>query len=339
MADILLVLCSENIETSTVDTKTSVNIWHRALKLLGRLFYKDIVMDHIMDHIEESLKEIEVYNDLKVYLLQLPCTINDEVFRTIELVCSKKNIGRFYFSRKLMNIYNLKEHYEEVSGGRFLFQALVVEILKKLYPDKADIGHLDIIVIEGDNKNEVINVVRMLYPVTKFITLLAMDRTWLQKELEDIYINTGLSISVISDFKKGLNNADVIINFGDMGKIDEYAKVKPKAVILNFGPGLYKTGYLKSYLNKEEISTGNIVICSLEIYIPPAIMVKLGKLIPADFSSLEMAEFLIQNRIGPLSNNVQGDYIMQDMARTFKENGYYIKGFIGVNISDVSSIY
>ncbi len=353
MSSVLLVICSEDANTE------KFTLLNRVVKYVGRLFYRNIRVKSM----QKKLNLVEVYDGLKVYLLELPCTSEEfckiksktisnlaeiknkwiskllksyesavaskkcnMIFAAIDEICSKMGIEMFYLSNQLLNNSYFKSYCGELSTGKLLFQALIVEILIKLYSNKADISQLDIVVIEDGNRHEVINVVRMLYPITKFITVLTQDKTWLENELEDIYIKAGLSISVMSDFEKGLKSADIIICYGDISKITTYKKLKPKAMVIHYHSNR------EEYLSITELDVNNIMINGLDIYIPPSIIMKLGRLKPKHFNSLELAEILIKSRISLPVNTKQRDAALQDLAKAFNEGGYYIKQFKGFKL-------
>jgi hypothetical protein len=342
-----LVICSEDANTE------KCTFWSRGISYVFKFFYNNISVKGIW----KKLNEVKVYDSLKVYLLELPCTKLmksyelavvskkcDVIFAAIEDIRSKKGIEMFYLSKQLLNISYFRSYYGEFSTGKLLFQALIIEILGNFYSNKADISKLDIVVIQGENEYEVVNLIRMLYPVTKFITVLTQDKTWFENELEDIYIKTGLSISVMSDFEKGLKNADIIICYGDINKITAYTRlIKRGAMILHYiyDDILYKygSGWGLNFLNRErysnitELDLDNILINDLEIHIPPSIIMKLGNLIPKHFNSLELAEILIKSQISLPVNAKQRDPALQDLARVFNEGGYYIKQFKGFKLN------
>jgi len=58
-------------------------------------------------------------------------------------------------------------------------------------------------------------------------------------------------------------------------------------------------------------------------------MVKLGRLIPKYFNSLELAEIMIKSQLSLYTDTKQKGLIFHELENAFNEGGYYIKGFRG----------
>lgn len=305
----------------------------RKLKLFGRRTDKSTGTDSGM----ESVEEISLNDELKMYLLRINDPSCPNVKELIESICSREGIERCYFSRRLKENIGYENHTvgtESQKPGKILFYALTLEILKRFYAGRPNMNRLDIVVIEGSDRSEVINIIEMLSPITGFITVLAKDRTWLEKQVEEIYNDTGLSITIVTELNRCLRDSSIIINLGDTDDLCSWLKCDHQSIVLCYSPSFYDmcNKSYQGYIKESDLKKGSILISNIDLYIPLSIMVKIGKLVPRDFSSLEMAELLLQNQLNLFPDDIEDRNILKEMEKGYKENGYYIKGIIGTNI-------
>ncbi|HOJ12693.1 MAG TPA: hypothetical protein PK733_19180 [Clostridiales bacterium] len=334
--------------------------------LLDKKFYKK----RITEYINKSLMDIESSSNGNIFLTELPyyvlepdfyswkgkdraADIKNSILEKIGSLCFEKETDRCYFSNKLFaipgfEIQVLQETYkfqtaqvkqtshnrskkEIMYPGKVLFRALTLDILKKICNDlKIDIRQSDVVIIgDVEDKEEVLKTIRKLSLVIKYLTVLLYDEDviWLKNELEDIYAATGLAVNLACNLGGGaynaLRNADIILNYGCVESCVQNlvtcSKLKAETVIVN-------NSFTHLNISFKKPGLKNPLIEGIVTNISKAIPDKFRELIPEQFTSAVAAEILTGFRTG---------WVQEEMAKRFKSDGYYIKGFTGFNTIDI----
>jgi hypothetical protein len=176
---------------------------------------------------------------------------------------------------------------------------------------------LDIVVIPGNDMEELFTTVRLLEPGISFLTVAAPNRAPFEAGLAAIADETGLSVNISADFRHVLKNAELIINFEDTSVITRY-RMNPKSLIINlYGPG------------KSKIAGENTVINGVEYELPERIINVFGRDVLHFFGKKEIADIFICHELGLYGDFVFNELIEQSVRSLFNEKGMTITGFSG----------
>jgi hypothetical protein len=318
MADFGVVLCSENeevIKEKPINTITS--------KIRNIFRAKEIQL---------KTNKIELYKNLNMYEIKLQYTIDDlinmkekhlnDILRSISDICMKNNIRNCFIPEYLPEKFQTIECIKKKLSGQYLYMSLLHQIISELFPEnKKDINDLEIAIINGDKEEKLFAVINLLMPKAKYLTILTEEKEYLDRNVNKIYCDTGLSISVASDMKNALKDIDLIINLNNSYELKSTFKLKPRSVIIN---------YSESIINWTTI--GNIIVNKVDIGLPMTLKSKVDLNLFKNFSNLEFSEIVLCHKYNIEDEVIEGQYNCEDMdiiAKCFKESGYKIEGFFG----------
>ncbi|MCX7923670.1 MAG: hypothetical protein N3B21_16920 [Clostridia bacterium] len=281
---------------------------------------------------EEWYKRAELYTNLNAYIIQLPYSLSElsdlgkgrleKIKGHIDKICSDNNIEACVFSSSLATLPGFNECNKKLFDGKRLYKSLLINMMDKIYSHKGiKINDLDITIIQGKSREELLEVIIQLSPMVKYITILSGDKDGLQKEMEALYEDTGLSVRVTDNIKSSMRNADLVINLSDSCSITSGCSIAPKTVVLNFGN-----------FNTTKILGEFTVINGVEISLPNDICSRLDSNIYEYFNKLEIAEIILMHRISSSEKGKENqcDYrYMSKVSKNFKEDGYKIVRFTG----------
>ena len=74
-----------------------------------------------------------------------------------------------------------------------------------------DIRDLDIAILETNNRKLLHFFIRQLSPLAKFLTIITKEKESAQKDMEDIFDETGLSVRVTDDIASGLDGISILL--------------------------------------------------------------------------------------------------------------------------------
>lgn len=205
--------------------------------------------------------------------------------------------------------------YKRSYNGQILYRALLISIINKICAiKKMDANSIDITIIHGNDKIELINVVRLISSFTKFITIITNDEC-IKKDTEEIYYETGTSIVVSGDYSNALKRADIVINLGDAEVFKSF--LREKSILLNYGKA-------------AEVYKKVWVINDIKVSLPPCIVSNLDESLLELYNVNELAEIFILSKSGLINieDGVKGDLsIISKVESVFKMDGYILEGF------------
>ena len=282
---------------------------------------------------EDWVRKIELMEDLLLYTVGLP-------YRVDEISRYKSRLNKFFsqftgenhikcfLPRSIPDGVLMKGCIKLETTGRLLFKSLLIYILKEIYEKKGIlISELDICIIEGENRAELREIVDLLSPMVKYITVIAEDRDTVDADMARIYEDTGLSVRVTNELRKSLRDVDLIINLGNLAGISPRARINPKAVILNYG---------KDEIN--ELSCENVILNGIKIRMGKDMSQKIDHVLMETYGETELIETILLFIAG-LEEKVTGQYdlykdcmdksTVKGLSDAFVKCGCSIKEFFG----------
>jgi hypothetical protein len=284
----------------------------------------------------ETVK-LEIFNQVTCYYLQLPYTLEElrsAGTRRIKNIndflgnfLAETGLTHYLLPAELADIHRMEGGTTPCFYGPLLYKALLPVILDSLYNDRGIMAsQLDIAIIHSVSRHETLSVIRLLSRQVKYITLITAQKEQFEEELEEIFLDTGLSVRVTGECRNALKNADLIINLWGIGvdggipRSAFHTGTSSRTVILNYQPSA-----------ACESANGNTMINEVEVALPRSIAVKLQNNLLQYFDQRFLVEMLIFHRLGDLPP-YQGDKdfpFLEKVAEIFKKSGFIISGLVG----------
>jgi hypothetical protein len=276
---------------------------------------------------ECTCKKIDFYRNVSAYVIKLPWSLErilsldkHKIGAMISSKCRENGATECLVPRELWGVLSTDGFTRSNSCDELLYKLLILDILNEIYSTKnIEISLVDVAIVSGNNGDELFCIVRLLSTLFKYITIISSEREGIDSEINDIYVDSGLSIGVTSDYKNGLKNADLIINLGDSNEHIFNAKINPKALILNYGK-----------LDINKILAENTLINGIEIALPHSIDSKVDKEIYQYYEKPEISLTILTHRF--LSYDILREFnkeLSKKASKQFEKDGWRISGFIG----------
>jgi len=276
---------------------------------------------------ENSVKKITVDHDLSLFFIRLPYSLDElkklrrftvrRIQKTVFKVCRDNSIKKCIYPQstpdEVINGNSIKNPF----SGNFIYASLLVNILRLVSIDKGmDIREFNMAILDTDNRNLLYFFIWQLSPLAKFLTIITKEKESVQKEIEDVFDETGLAVRVTDDIASGLDGIDVFINIGNLGEFTLRKKVICNAMVINYGD-----------MNNDRIEFTGGAVNGINVGLPA----KIGGLIDEEFlnyfSRNEIAEIVFVNKINIGTNIIKdfADYnTMKGIPEQFEKEGYSI---------------
>jgi hypothetical protein len=209
-------------------------------------------------------------------------------------------------------------------SGTTVYKSLLVLIIKEICDrNHLNMNEMDIAIVQGDKKEEVLTFAKLLSPYVRYLTLITHEGHCIEEEINNIYAESGLSIGVTNDIKGGIKNRDFVVNLGNLKSSHLDIKYDANTWIINYGD--------------EEINKSickNTIINGVEVSFPKNINTKIMDIedIGNSYSKLQITEaylFLKLNKGNTYRFDIDSVNIYESIAQEFKKDGFKIIGFKG----------
>ncbi|KNY27152.1 hypothetical protein [Pseudobacteroides cellulosolvens] len=268
---------------------------------------------------------LEITSELIINLIRMPYTmeeyreLNDKkremVLRDAMEICRAKGVKHCILPFKIQEDIESEGFYKKCFNGKILYRVLLANIINKIcYIKDLDINSIEISIISGNDKAELLQIVKLLSSFIKFVTIITKDMC-INKEVEEIFYETGTSIGISGDYSNTLKRADIIINLGDAEEFKCF--IKEKVVVLNYGKAadFYKKVW---------------VINDIKVELPLNVAFMLDDSLLKLYKVNEIAEILVMHKAGyPIIDEgyrCDLDFIAK-VAAIFDNDGYELEGF------------
>jgi hypothetical protein len=319
MGDFSLVVCLESKDSRT-DTD---NVFKRILKNMCNV--------KKAGDVGKAVRKVRLYDSIDVDMIFLPFHSSevsgfkkgllDRIGKRIVQVCSVNGAKECILPKQLLQIPALRECLRTLLPLEYLYKCVFVNIIDSVCSCKGmNISDMDVAIIKGEEDELFISILKLLSLRTKFITIITQNPDGIDKEVTEIYEETGLSIRLTGDFRNGMKSSGFIINLLSSDKLVSNAKISQSAVILNYGA-----------LDASRLPYENPVINGIDIALPKYVVTNLGEAVCKDFAGLHIAEAILKHRVAmeewPL--DFSNYRVLNKISAAFKNEGYRIRGFIG----------
>ncbi|MFZ5989861.1 MAG: hypothetical protein ACOYWZ_22420 [Bacillota bacterium] len=281
---------------------------------------------------ESSIRKIEIDANLNIFLMRLPYSLDELIVsrglklkgiqKTILRACMENGIEKCILPASIPKTINMNYCIKNPFSGNFIYTALIVYILELISDKKGiSIRDLDVAIIHGRNYSILHSYIEFLSPVAKFITIITNEKKSIQDRIEEIFDETGLSVRVTNDIASGMDNADVVINLGDINDFIVDKEIKSDALIINYGN-----------LKGDKFIFNNFVINGINVCLDKRFEGIIDTDVYDYYSKIELAEIILSKKLNIDANIIDNnsDYsIMQKLSKQFVEDGYRITEYIG----------
>jgi len=196
--------------------------------------------------------------------------------------------------------------------GNLIFHAMMTDIIQEIsIKTGKNLPLMEIVIMQGNNVEEVKSALRILSSKVKYITVATKNKSGIENVLDEIYNDTGLAIGLTGDYNAAFRNADVIINFDS--KL--FVNSKIKGYILDY----YSSGDVP-YDRKKYIATS-----SLNVGLPRGFPALSNNDIFKFYTFREFAELILMHALDLESLNYDELYSYTNLTHIqelFKNSGY-----------------
>ena len=235
--------------------------------------------------------------------------------------CARLEVRFCLYSGELLQKTRLAP--AETDSGRFgeyLFKALLPGVMEEIFLQRGiRPGELDIAVIAGHSRTELLTVLSCVLPMVKYITVVTHDKEQIREEAGRIFEETGLSMMVTSDYEASLKYSDLIINLGNLH--GEGTRIKPnrRSIILNYG-----------HKNVPDRLAENTVINGVAITLPGQLQAFPGDRIINRFDKGQLAWVMLTMKLfGDVCRELPDCARLRQIYRAFRSEGYGIAEYAG----------
>lgn len=196
--------------------------------------------------------------------------------------------------------------------GEIIYISLLKFIIEKLLKkQQKSIKEQEITIIQENNSEILYYFLEELAPVVKFLNVVTYEREKVEKFLESICEETGLSVRVTNDFSSDVRSVDILINIGDLAKIRNGNNIPASTIIVNYGK------------LEEKFLRNNFVINDLKIRMDEDID-KAVKIAEEKFRDIEIADLVINRLLVSQSKDLSFRHKMELTSKKFVEKGWSI---------------
>ena len=335
MADFGLVIF-EDIKIKRKDGNSKIK--NLALKLSGKIigllfnagFFKSrfgtkLYFSSLRDDLKKGLSSYELLERLKVWIIKLPFTSGtlfrlnlNYIIEYLERLCTEKGIRDCLIPEPVRDKISGGAFRSHRSSGKVLLKSLLVPVLEAIYPSAGKrIEHLDMVIVSGNDSEELFTIVRLLEPYISFVAIVAADKAEIEIRLSELFSDSGLSFSISSEYRSQLKHADLIINLGKPLDISRY-RMSKKSLLIN----LYDS--VESCIPGE-----NTVLNDIAFDMAGANVKNLMYELHGYYSKTEIYEIVMANKLELDTYDKFTCEMAEYIQREFKKAGCRITGFVG----------
>jgi len=317
MSNIALVISQKEKSSKLVNSK------------FVRRISQSILYSSRKNELAESVKEIKLCEDLNLYLIGLPFSLTElgfinknKIAGFIKEECTKRGIKSCIIPNEIYSVCMLDGYTTNPYNGKYLFKALLTNILDDIYFKRGiRIGELDIVVIKGENDCELYSVIKQLSPLVKYLSVLTDRKNDIQGEIDCIFEEYGLSVGISENFSLAARNAGLIINLCNSFNILKNIRINSEVVIINYG-------------GKEaaRFFDKGILINGIETTLPKNAFSWVDKCVQKFFNETQITEIVLCHKTGLEDMACTGiiDYdAAVKISREFAAGGFRIGSFTG----------
>jgi hypothetical protein len=328
MKDFAVVTYLKDAEVSVQKPNIIEQLYRNICSLLNRPKMGEILNNKI--EVVELFKEKNVSEDLvpralKIHVINLPFHVDEltalskgkirSIEEFIREYCASHELDMVKLPRVILEKDIFQNSTPNPFTGRLLFKSLITNILIEIYSRRdCRIKDLDMAVVQGKNTEELFAYIRLLAASIKYLTIFSEDKEGIEKQIEDFYEETGLSMRVTQDIKSCFKGINFILS---LGELQSGMKLSSKAIVVNYGD-----------TDCSNIFGENIVINGIEVKLPNGIASKLGRNVIEQYTQLELAEIILCSKLEIIMGDVSTE-ICEKLSREFSRQAFEISSFIG----------
>ncbi len=275
-----------------------------------------------------SINKVLFGSNLTIHMVKLPYTLRElneagkltrnKINRCLSQICTDNSIDKCILPTDLTCSLDTGVKSSGLTE-QFVFKALAADITRYICARQGfSMRDMDVAIIQGDDALLPYMIIKQLSPDVKFITLVTNNRDLIEKKIEEVCYETGLSVRITKDATSVLNNSDVVINYGNLKSFRIIKKIDSNAIIINYGE-----------LKEDKFTSNNEVISGIDIGLEDRYTESIEEDILSFYSISEIAGIVLVNKCEMMVDikDESTDYSDVDkIVKVFSQDGFYIKG-------------
>ncbi|ODM26754.1 hypothetical protein A7W90_11320 [Clostridium sp. Bc-iso-3] len=306
----LMLLCDEK-------EGTKKNLIKNIFNILRRLLSSNLP--------DGAIKKAELYDEFNIFTVRLPYRLSElkkpnfftmhRLKKIIRKLCSDYSIDRCFFPGSMPEELDIDCCIKNPFSGYFIYTAMLVNILKIISDRKGkDIRGLSVAIIHGRGHDLLYSYIKLLSTLSKYLTIITHEKDNVEKIIDDIFEETGLSVRVTDSVASGIEDAEVIVNLTDLCDFNISKNIKSNASVINYGS-----------VKTDKIEFSDIIINDIDIILPKKFEEMMGKDVYKFYKKAELAEIILLNKleIGTYAIGNSADYtVIDNLSRQFQNDGF-----------------
>lgn len=345
MADFGLVLFEDDKAKTEINAKKTGNLagklFMRSIELLfdakffcstlgTRLFFSSKRKE-----LSGELQCCELYDNVKVWILRLPFPVRrffqlNRAFveEYLTRIWTEKNIRSWLVPEQLRGSITVDRDGSRSLKGNVLLKALLMPVLESIYPKVGlRIENLDMVVVAGNESEELYTVIGLLEPDIKHVTVLSEDKEQVEKRMYELFADSGLSFYVSREYRHHLKNANIVINLQNPAETARY-RMPRKSLVINLHD-----------VTDTRFPGENTIINSIVFDLPGNPIKDLMYDLRGHYGKTELYGTILAHRLELASEARFSPGLADRIQQGFKKTGARITGFQGrrgmIGINDV----
>jgi hypothetical protein len=310
MGDFVLISCKDK-KTGSIADKLS--------RLFKRTDFNDLI------------DIIDVYDNVRCYSITLPCdkkgtpAVNIKKFeKFLDKFNSENNIISYVVPESLGESIKLEGRFQSEYARKLVFKSLINIVIDKAFACEGNGNQSPgVCIAQGDNEVELYELIRFLSNTVKFFTVLTPEKNSIEKGINEIYDECGLSIAVTDDLRSALKDCSVLINLGKLNELCISKAYGKNNLVINLGT-------ISSY----KIPDSCRVINGINIGMPVHIRHMFSKAVYNSYSESQIAHILLFQRVEAVRaqrGEMTGSELLGKTEQEFKRAGLSISSFEGLH--------
>ncbi len=275
--------------------------------------------------VKAGIKRVELMEDTGARIIKLPFPAgrlsvlsSSAVKGFIERLRTENGIEECFMPSGASADAVYRDYRIRRDAAQIIYKAHLPYILEDLYESRGiRAGSLDTVVVPGEDRQELISIIRRIEPYFRYITVAAPQSGDIEAELAGISAESGLTVNVCCNWKTALKNADLIINLAGAQALSRY-RMKPRSLLLNFNNGA-----------GVRLDGENTVVNGIDYILPADVFASLGTEVLRHFNKKELAEMVMDIRLHAYTVRTPDEDCAARVLEEFGKCGCRITGYAG----------
>lgn len=323
MADIALVIFEAGDGGGKPQNPASRLLFNTAF--LKSSFFSGLVLRLESKRVRAGIKRVGLMEDTGVRIIKLPfpagrlTSFSSRAVRDfIDRLRAESGAEECFMPSGASADAEYRDYRIRRDAAQIIYKAHLPYILEDIYESRGiRAGSLDTVVVAGEDRQELLQIIRRIEPYFRYITVAAPQSGDIEAELAGISAESGLTVNICSNWKTALKNADLIINLAGAQALSKY-RMKLRSLLLNFNNGA-----------GMRLDGENTVINGIDYILPADVFASLGTEVLRHFNKKELTEMVMDIRLDAYTGRTPDEDCAARVLEEFGKCGCRITGYAG----------